>query len=115
LQSSGADTRAASELHTLGLRYGLTNSYCDSNGYSHTNANRHVYAYCDCDSHGDGNGHSNCDCYPNAYADSDTAGDAYSKAPRNTKAAAVAPIGIIKAGTREETREFPACTRRFRL
>jgi hypothetical protein len=71
LQSSGADTRRASELHTLNLWH----SNAESDGYSHGDSHTDSYADCDGYSHGDSHTDSYADCDGNGYIHPDA--DAY--------------------------------------
>jgi hypothetical protein len=82
LQSSGADTRAASELHTLKLwhshaesdGYSDGDSHSDSDTNGHSNSYAHADSYCYCDSNSYAHTDSYCYCDSNSYAYADSYG-----------------------------------------
>jgi hypothetical protein len=81
--------------------YGHANTYCHADGHTNTDAHADSYA------HADSNAYCNCPRKPDAYTNRNSKRytQAYSNpaTSANSRAAPVARIEVVKAGTREKT------------
>jgi hypothetical protein len=91
--------------HTYADSNGHSDTYPDSDADSNTHANTNSYSHCHCYRYS--NGHSDC-ASALANPDGHAQNDANAQATAAPSPARWALIGILKAGTREKPREFPA-------
>ena len=100
---ANTDAHADSHIYsnTYCHAYGHANTYCHADGHTNTDAHADSYA------HADSNAYCNCPRKPDAYTNRNSKRytQAYSNpaTSANSRAAPVARIEVVKAGTREKT------------
>ena len=106
---SNADGHSNSYAHADSNADGHSNSYAhaDSHSNSHAHADSNAHGHGNSYAHADSNAYCNCPRKPDAYTDRNSKRytQAYSNpaTSANSRAAPVARIEVVKAGTREKT------------